>query len=102
VDKGSALVDQAGVTMAEVVRSIQRVTELMGDISAASSAQSQGVTQVGEAIRQMDHVTQQNAALVEEMAAAASDLKSQAQELVSTVSIFTVEDVGQPLRLQRA
>ena len=64
VEKGSSLVDQAGVTMTEVVSSIQRVTELMGDISAASSAQSQGVAQVGEAINQMDHVTQQNAALV--------------------------------------
>jgi methyl-accepting chemotaxis protein len=74
--------------MSEVVGSIRRVTELMGEISAASSEQSQGVAQVGEAVSQMDHVTQQNAALVEEMAAAASSLKSQAQELVETVSVF--------------
>ena len=88
VEEGSALVDQAGVTMTEVVSSIRRVTDLMGEISAASTEQSQGVAQVGEAITQMDQVTQQNAALVEEMAAAASSLKSQAQELVSTVEVF--------------
>jgi methyl-accepting chemotaxis protein len=88
VDQGTVLVDQAGVTMAEVVSSIRRVTDLMGEISAASTEQSQGVAQVGEAVTQMDQVTQQNAALVEEMAAAASSLKSQAQELVSTVAVF--------------
>ena len=88
VGAGSALVDQAGATMAEVVGSIKRVTDLMGEISAASGEQSQGVTQVGEAVTQMDQATQQNAALVEEMAAAASSLNHQAQELVSTVSFF--------------
>ena len=91
VEQGSALVDQAGVTMTEVVDSIRRVTDLMGEISAASREQSQGVAQVGEAVTQMDHVTQQNAALVEQMAAAASSLKTQAQELVQTVSIFKLE-----------
>ncbi|MHB8949426.1 MAG: methyl-accepting chemotaxis protein, partial [Rhodoferax sp.] len=69
VAQGTALVDQAGVTMTEVVSSIKRVTDLMGEISAASNEQSQGVSQVGEAVTQMDQVTQQNAALVEEMAA---------------------------------
>ena len=88
VEQGSALVDQAGVTMTEVVSSIKRVTDLMGEISAASTEQSQGVAQVGEAVTQMDQVTQQNAALVEEMAAAASSLKAQAQDLVGTVSVF--------------
>jgi methyl-accepting chemotaxis protein len=88
VEKGSALVDQAGVTMSEVVNSIKRVTDLMGEISAASTEQSQGVAQVGEAVTQMDHVTQQNAALVEEMAAAASSLRSQAKDLVNTVAVF--------------
>jgi methyl-accepting chemotaxis protein len=88
VEQGSVLVDQAGVTMTEVVNSIKRVTDLMGEISAASSEQSQGVSQVGEAVIQMDQVTQQNAALVEEMAAAASSLKSQAQDLVQTVAVF--------------
>jgi methyl-accepting chemotaxis protein-1 (serine sensor receptor) len=88
VEQGTALVDQAGVTMAEVVRSVNRVTELMGEISSASTEQSQGVAQVGEALTQMDQVTQQNAALVEQMAAAASSLKSQAQELVGTMAVF--------------
>ena len=88
VEQGTVLVDQAGATMTEVVGSIRRVTDLMGEISAASTEQSQGVAQIGEAIQQMDQVTQQNAALVEEMAAAASSLKGQAQELVSTVAVF--------------
>jgi methyl-accepting chemotaxis protein len=88
VEQGTVLVDQAGATMTEVVGSIRRVTDLMGEISAASNEQSQGVAQIGEAVQQMDQVTQQNAALVEEMAAAASSLKGQAQELVSTVAVF--------------
>jgi methyl-accepting chemotaxis protein-1 (serine sensor receptor) len=88
VEQGTALVDQAGTTMTEVVSSIKRATDLMGEISAASAEQSAGVSQVGEAVTQMDQVTQQNAALVEEMAAAASSLKSQALELVQTVSVF--------------
>ena len=88
VEQGTALVDQAGVTMTEVVSSIRRVTDIMGEISAASSEQSAGVAQVGEAVTQMDQATQQNAALVEEMAAAASSLKSQAQDLVQTVAVF--------------
>jgi methyl-accepting chemotaxis protein len=88
VEQGTALVDQAGTTMTEVVSSIRRATDLMGEISAASNEQSLGVSQVGEAVMQMDQVTQQNAALVEEMAAAASSLKSQAQELVQVVSVF--------------
>jgi methyl-accepting chemotaxis protein len=88
VEQGTVLVDQAGATMTEVVGSIRRVTDLMGEISAASSEQAAGVAQVGEAVVQMDQATQQNAALVEEMAAAASSLKTQAQELVGTVSVF--------------
>jgi methyl-accepting chemotaxis protein len=94
VEHGSALVDKAGSTMTEVVTSIQRVTDIMGEISAASNAQSQGVSQVGEAVTQMDQVTQQNAALVEEMAAAASSLKSQAQDLVQTVAVFRLHGSG--------
>jgi methyl-accepting chemotaxis protein len=82
VEQGTALVDRAGTTMTEVVSSIRRVTDLVGEISSASNEQSLGVAQVGEAVTNMDQVTQQNAALVEEMAAAASSLKSQAQELV--------------------
>ncbi|MBX9935406.1 MAG: MCP four helix bundle domain-containing protein [Burkholderiaceae bacterium] len=88
VKEGSILVDQAGDTMTEVVGSIRRVTDIMGEISAASSEQSQGVAQVGEAVTQMDQTTQRNAALVEEIAAAAGSLKTQAQELVKTVAVF--------------
>jgi len=88
VEQGTALVDQAGATMAEVVGSIKRVTDIMGEISAASTEQSAGVAQVGEAVSQMDQVTQQNAALVEESAAAAESLKSQAQQLVQAVAVF--------------
>jgi methyl-accepting chemotaxis protein len=90
VEQGTALVDQAGNTMTEVVSSIKRVTDLMGEISAASNEQSLGVSQVGEAVTQMDQVTQQNAALVEEMAAAASGLQSQAQDLVQLVAVFNL------------
>jgi methyl-accepting chemotaxis protein len=88
VEQGSALADKAGTTMTEVVSAIRRVTDIMGEISAASREQSTGVAQVGEAITQMDQATQQNAALVEEMAAAASGLKTQALQLVNTVATF--------------
>ena len=88
VEQGSLLVDKAGVTMTEVVSSIRRVTDIMGEISAASTEQSTGVSQVGEAVMQMDQVTQQNAALVEEMAAAAGSLSQQAQALVGAVAVF--------------
>jgi methyl-accepting chemotaxis protein len=94
VEHGTALVDQAGITMTEVVTSIRRVTDIMGEISAASAEQSAGVSQVGEAVVQMDQATQQNAALVEQMAAAASSLKSQAQDLVGTVAVFKLGQQG--------
>ena len=95
VAQGSALVDRAGATMSEVVGAIRRVTDIVGEISAASLEQSLGVAQVGEAVTQMDQVTQQNAALVEEMAAAASSLKNQAEDLVHVVSVFRLgDDVG--------
>lgn len=96
VEQGTALVDQAGITMGEVVNGIKRVTDLMGEISNASLEQSQGVSQVGEAISQMDQVTQQNAALVEEMASAASSLKSQAHDLVDTVAVFKLSAQTKP------
>jgi methyl-accepting chemotaxis protein-1 (serine sensor receptor) len=98
VEHGTALVDQAGATMTEVVTSIQRVTDIMGEISAASNEQSLGVAQVGQAVKQMDDATQQNAALVEEMAAAASSLKTQAQDLVQTVAVFKLSHQHAPLR----
>ena len=88
VDAGTQLVDQAGVKMNEIVASIRRVTDIMGEISAASTEQSSGMAQIGEAVTQMDQATQQNAALVEESAAAAESLKTQAQQLVSTVAFF--------------
>ncbi|MDP4077671.1 methyl-accepting chemotaxis protein [Acidovorax sp. A1169] len=88
VDQGTALVDKAGGKMAEVVTAIQRVTEIVAEISAASSEQSTGVAQVGEAVTQMDQATQQNAALVEEGAAAAQSLKLQAEQLVQAVAAF--------------
>jgi methyl-accepting chemotaxis protein len=88
VEEGTALVDKAGATMTEVVDSIRRVTDIMGEISSASHEQSLGVAQVAEAVTQMDQVTQQNATLVEEMAAAAASLKSQSEDLVHTVAVF--------------
>jgi len=91
VAQGTALVDQAGLTMTEVVSSIKRVTDIMGEISAASSEQSAGVAKVGSAISQMDQATQQNAALVEQSAAAAESLKVQAQQLVQAVAAFKLD-----------
>ncbi|MBU0827221.1 MAG: MCP four helix bundle domain-containing protein [Gammaproteobacteria bacterium] len=88
VEHGTALVDKAGSTMTEVVSSIRRVTDIMGEISAASHEQSAGVAQVGEAVTSMDQATQQNAALVEQMAAAASSLRNQAHDLVQVVAVF--------------
>ncbi len=88
VEQGKSMVDQAGVTMTEVVGSIRQVTDIMGEISAASTEQSHGVAQIGQAVTQMDTATQRNAALVEESAAAADGLKQQAQQLVQLVSKF--------------
>jgi methyl-accepting chemotaxis protein len=88
VEQGTELVDRAGATMNEVVKSIQQVAGIMASITTASNEQANGVSQVGQAITQMDEATQQNAALVEEMAAAASSLNTLAQELVQTVAIF--------------
>jgi methyl-accepting chemotaxis protein len=95
VEQGTLLVDQAGTTMSEVVTAIKRVTDIMGEISAASIEQSIGVAQVGEAVTQMDQATQQNAALVEESAAAAESLKGQAQQLVQTVAVFKLGHGGE-------
>ena len=81
--------------MTEVVSSIQRVTTIMGEISVASREQASGVSQVGEAVTQMDQTTQQNAALVEQMAAAATGLKGQAQDLVQVVAVFKLGEDAQ-------
>ncbi|MBS1186875.1 MAG: methyl-accepting chemotaxis protein [Burkholderiaceae bacterium] len=88
VDTGSKLVEQAGATMEEVVASIKQVNDIMGEITAASREQSEGIEQVNQAVSQMDRVTQQNAALVEEAAAAAESLQDQAANLVQVVSMF--------------
>ncbi len=88
VERGSELVDGAGNTMSEVVSSIQRVSAIVDEISSAGAAQNHGMSQVGEAVAHMDQSTQQNAALVEEIAAAASSVRTQAQELVAVVSSF--------------
>ncbi len=88
VEQGTRQVDQAGETMTEVVASIQRVTQIMNEISAASAEQSAGVRLVGDSVTQMDRGTQQNAALVEQSAAAAESLREQAGELVRSVAVF--------------
>ncbi|MCF8157723.1 MAG: chemotaxis protein [Rhodoferax sp.] len=90
VEEGNVLVARAGLTMKEVIGSIQRVTDFMDHITSNSSEQSDSVSQIGQAVNQMEQVTQQNAALVEEMAAAASSLRSQSDSLVGTVSVFKV------------
>ena len=88
VEEGSKQVAEAGRTMEEIVDSVKRVTDIMGEITAASQEQTLGIEQISQAITQMDHVTQQNAALVEEAAAAAGSLQDQATNLVQTVSVF--------------
>ncbi len=100
VEQGTALVDQAGTTMHEIVSSIQRVSDIVGEISSSSVEQSAGVGQVGEAISQMDQTTQQNAALVEESAAAAASLNRQAQLLVQAVEHFRLS--GSSARTDRS
>ena len=92
VDAGSKLVDTAGVTMQEIVASVQNVADLMSEIAAASIEQSQGIGQVNISITQMDDATQQNAALVEEAAAAAQSLQDQAAKLAQVVSVFKLEE----------
>jgi len=92
VDSGSALVAQAGATMDEVVASVRRVTDVVSEISAATSEQSEGIEQVNGAIAQMDLVTQQNAALVEEAAAAAESLQQQAARLSALVAVFRLAE----------
>ena len=97
VDTGSRLVTQAGATMEELVHSVQRVTDIMAEIMTASDEQSEGIEQVNQAIGQMDTVTQQNAALVEQAAAAAESMQDQAGKLSQVVSVFRVS--GEPVAL---
>ncbi|OOW68655.1 methyl-accepting chemotaxis protein, partial [Xanthomonas cissicola] len=91
VAEGSALVHSAGKTMGEVVASVQRVTDIMGEISAASQEQSAGIEQVNQTITHMDETTQQNAALVEEATAAARSMEEQAVQLTDAVAIFKID-----------
>jgi len=90
VNDGCKLVEQAGSTMDEIVVSVRRVTDIMGEISAASQDQSASIDQINQAMNQMDQVTQQNAALVEEAAAAAQSLEQQAQNMVQVVNVFNL------------
>jgi methyl-accepting chemotaxis protein len=96
VDTGSRLVDQAGKTMAEVVASISRVTNIMNEITTASDEQRDGIEQVNQAITQMDAVTQQNAALVEEAAAAAASMQEQSARLSQVVGVFKLNSLAAP------
>jgi len=98
VESGSRLVKDAGSTMAEIVSSVQRVGDIIGEISAASSEQSQGIGEVNQSIGQLDQMTQQNAALVEQSAAAAESLREQAQRLTQAVSVFKLGQSPAPAR----
>ncbi|MFA6068425.1 MAG: methyl-accepting chemotaxis protein [Janthinobacterium sp.] len=97
VEAGSKLVDSAGATMHDIVVSVQRVADLMGEIASASQEQSQGIAQVNATVTQMDDATQQNAALVEEAAAAAQSLQDQAGRLAQVVSVFKLEEITSPV-----
>ncbi|MBS7457257.1 methyl-accepting chemotaxis protein [Coralloluteibacterium stylophorae] len=91
VELGSELVNRAGATMTEIVSSVKRVTDIMGEITAASAEQSAGIEQVNRTVTQLDEVTQQNAALVEEASAAARSMEEQAGELFAAVAVFRLE-----------
>ena len=95
VGEGARLADEAGATMGEVTGSVRRVTDLIGEIAAAAREQSSGVGQINEAVGQLDSVTQQNAALVEEAAAATRSMEDQAGRLVAAVSVFRVDAASQ-------
>ncbi|CZU62270.1 MULTISPECIES: methyl-accepting chemotaxis protein [Enterobacter] len=91
VEVGSTLVESAGETMGEIVSAVTRVTDIMGEIASASDEQSRGIDQVGLAVAEMDRVTQQNASLVEESAAAAAALEEQASRLTQAVAVFRIQ-----------
>jgi len=102
VDAGARLVDQAGATMTEIVGSVQRVTDIIGEISAATGEQTTGIGQINEAINGMDQVTQQNAALVEQAAAASNAMHEQAGQLLEAVSVFKLTAHEQPVPVRSA
>lgn len=99
--EGTTQVENAGKTMQEIVTSVQRVSDIIGEISAASQEQSIGIEQVNDAMSKMDDVTQQNTALVEEAAAAAESMMEQANELLNAVSIFQIDELGNRNNTQR-
>jgi methyl-accepting chemotaxis protein len=99
VEAGSSLVQQAGATMTDIVDSIRHVTTIMAEISTASADQTAGIERVGNAIDEMNQVTQQNAALVEQAAAAAQSLQDQAQHLEQIVSTFKINEQNSHLSL---
>jgi methyl-accepting chemotaxis protein len=101
VGVGTRLVDQAGGTMDEIVASVRRVTDIMGEITAASQEQTAGIDQINQAISQMDQVTQQNAALVEEAAAAAASLQDQASSLAEVVGGFKLEQAAAVMPMKK-
>ncbi len=101
VEAGSSLVQQAGSTMQEIVQSVQRVTDMIGEITAASTEQSAGIAQVNQAVGNLDQMTQQNAALVEESTAAAQSLREQADQLAQAVSQFKVNGATDTLAAPR-
>ena len=88
MSNGTTLVNRAGDTMGDIVKSVSQVRDIMGEIAAASDEQDRGISQIAQAMTEMDTTTQQNAALVEESSAAASSLEDQALELERTISIF--------------
>ena len=100
VEVGTTLVDEAGQSMEGIVNQVKRVSQLINEISSASMEQSSGISQIGDAVNQLDQVTQQNAALVEESAAAADSLRNQSQRLAELVSVFKIN--GQPSRVGQA
>ena len=101
VDAGNRLVEEAGIVISDVVAGVRRVTDIVGEISAASQEQTSGLEQVNRGISQMDQVTQQNAALVEEAAAATGSLESQATQLVHAVAVFSLGNTDAGLRQHR-
>ena len=102
VEAGSALVGEAGTTMEEIVDSIRRVADIMGEISAATREQTLGIEQINEAVSQMDQTTQQNASLVEEAAAASETLQRQAADLADAVRVFQLKDMPAALQPRAA
>jgi methyl-accepting chemotaxis protein len=98
VDAGSALVDQAGTTMEQIVAAVRRVQTIMGDISDAGQRQSEGIEQIGLAISDMDQMTQQNSALVEEASAAATSLTDQTAQLSEALAVFKL-DTSTPMSI---